>query len=69
MTMSNKEIEVEVLTFRKGCKMATVVTDGQHHRSFEWEQSQAHPTLTRAIGYLEARGYSIQTDAFNPTKL
>lgn len=67
--MSKKEIEIEVLAFRKDHEFATVVTDGDHHMSFELEQSQAHPTLLRAIGYLEARGYSIQPDLFHSTKL
>ena len=53
---------VEVLTFRKGIRSATVVTDGIKTKSFEWEHSQDHDTLNQAIAYLEAQGYSIDTE-------
>lgn len=53
---------VEVLTFRKGIRAATVVTDGIRTKSFEWEHSQDHENLKQAIAYLEAQGYSIDTE-------
>ena len=53
---------VEVLTFRKGIRAATVVTDGIRTKSFEWEHSQDHGNLTQAIAYLEAHGYTIDND-------
>ena len=62
---SHKEIQehaVEVLTFRRGIDVATVVTDGEQTRTFERDDNRPHPTLARAIGYLEAKGYSIQID-------
>lgn len=65
MIMSNNERQLEVLSFRKGDKLATIVTDGEMHRSFEWEQSKGHATLKKAIAYLESRGYSIMNDVFN----
>ena len=63
--MSKNERSIEVLSFRNGDKLATIVTDGEMHRSFEWEHSQGHPTLKKAISYLESRGYQIMIDAFN----
>ena len=63
--MSKTENKVEVLSFRNGDKLATIVTDGNVHRSFEWEQSKGHSTLKRAISYLESRGYEIMIDCFN----
>ena len=53
---------VEVLTFRRGIDVATIVTDGEQTRTFERDDNRAHPTLAKAIGYLEAKGYSIQID-------
>lgn len=53
---------VEVLTFRKGIRAATVVTDGIRTKSFEWEHSRDHDNLKQAIAYLEAQGYSIDTE-------
>lgn len=53
---------VEVLTFRRGIDVATIVTDGEQTRTFERDDNRPHPTLARAIGYLEAKGYSIQID-------
>ena len=55
---------VEVLTFRRGIDVATVVTDGDQTRTFERDCNKAHPTLSRAISYLEAKGYQIQPDEF-----
>lgn len=55
----------EVLTFRNGDNTATVVTDGSRHKTYEWELSREHASLTRAIAYLEAKGYSIETGTFN----
>lgn len=56
--------EVEVLSFMNGSVPATIVTDGERHKSFEYEASKDHASLTRAIAYLEAKGYIIVTDAF-----
>lgn len=61
---TNHAAKVEVLSFMKGSTPATIVTDGERHKSFEFEASKDHATLTRAIAYLEAKGYSIVPDAF-----
>lgn len=53
---------VEVLTFRRGIDVATIVTDGEQTRTFERDDNRPHPTLAKAIGYLEAKGYLIQID-------
>lgn len=66
--MSVKEKEglqhrpVEVLTFRKGIRCATIVTDGERTKSFEWEHSQDHSSLHQAIAYLESQGYEIDME-------
>ena len=53
---------VEVLTFRKGIRCATIVTDGERTKSFEWEHSQDHASLHQAIAYLESQGYEIDNE-------
>lgn len=64
MIMSNSQHEVQVLSFVRGENLATVVTDGVRHKSFEFECNQDHPSLHRAIAYLESKGYSIVPDLF-----
>lgn len=59
-----QEKPVEVLSFRRGIDVATVVTDGDQTRTFERDCNKAHPTLAKAISYLEAKGYLIQPDEF-----
>lgn len=58
--MSNEE--VEVLAFLRGQERAHVVTDGRHTRSYEESGATAHESLTKAIAYLEGKGYKIITD-------
>lgn len=53
---------VEVLTFRRGVRCATIVTDGERTKSFEWEHSQDHSSLHQAIAYLESQGYEIDNE-------
>lgn len=53
---------VEVLTFYNGTKYATVVTDGNHTRSFEYECQKDHVSLKKGIAYLESIGYEILND-------
>lgn len=55
---------VEVLSFVNGARSATIVTDGERHKSFEFECVQDHASLHSAIAYLEARGYSIVPDVW-----
>lgn len=62
--MSNSQREVQVLSFMNGNRPATIVTDGERTKSFEYEVAMDHPSLHRAIAYLEARGYSIVPDEF-----
>lgn len=64
MSMINVQHEVQVISFVRGENSATVVTDGERHKSFEFECSQDHPSLHRAIAYLESKGYRIVPDAF-----
>lgn len=54
--------QVEVLTFHNGTKYATVVTDGDHTRSFEYDCQKDHETLKKGIAYLESIGYQILND-------
>lgn len=56
---------VEVLGFRRGDEWATIVTDGVQTRVFKKDANIPFPTLIRAIGALEADGFSIDMD--NPT--
>lgn len=61
----NKDLQyhpVEVLTFRRGVRCATIVTDGERTKSFEWEHSQDHSSLHQAIAYLESQGYEIDNE-------
>lgn len=53
---------VAVLMFRKDIRCATIVTDGERTKSFEWERSQDHASLHQAIAYLESQGYEIDTE-------
>ncbi len=57
--------QMEVLTFRNGDRFATVVTDGRTVKTYEWESNKQHACLSKAIAYLEARGYEIEVDQFN----
>lgn len=57
--------EIEVLTFRRHGQIATVVTDGSAHRTYEPTACKSHRSMTRAISYLEANGYEIEMDTFN----
>lgn len=58
-------LPTEVLSFRRGDNLATVVTDGTTHRTYELELTRRHSSLHRAIAYLEGKGYTIEIDKFN----
>lgn len=60
----NKFRKVEVLKFRRWDNVATIATNGTMHVSMEYELTKEHSTLHHAIGYLEAKGFSISTDEF-----
>lgn len=63
--MTTVENPVEVLSFRNGDNLATIATDGTRHVSQEFELSKEHATLSKAISYLEAKGYGILIDGFD----
>ena len=62
--MNQKDIPAEVLLFTKGDNLATIATIGTRHVSQEFELVKEHISLSRAIGYLEAKGYNLITDQF-----
>ena len=62
--MSKENNPVEVLSFVNGIQSATIVTDGTRHKSFEYAHCQDHETLSKAIAYLESKGYKIVPDEF-----
>lgn len=64
-TTQQSSLLTEVLSFRRGDNLATVVTDGTTHRTYEIELTRKHSSLHRAIAYLEGKGYSIEIDKFN----
>lgn len=63
-TMTQKFCKVEVLKFRRGDNVATIATNGTMHVTKEYELMKEHRTLHHAIGYLEAKGFSVSTDEF-----
>ena len=62
--MRNEIHPVEVLSFQRGDNLATIATDGTRHVSQEMELAKEHSTLSKAISYLEAKGYSIDPSNF-----
>lgn len=52
------------LLFRAGDRVATMVTNGIKVKTYEADQSREHLSTLKAIAYLEARGYHVQTDVF-----
>lgn len=56
---------IQVLTFAKRGDAAHVVTDGVNVRSYKRTECKAHPTLKRAICYLEGQGFQIVMDEFS----
>ncbi len=63
--MTNENRLTEVISFRRGDRLATVVSDGNNHTSYEPEQCKSHRSMLKAISYLEAMGYVIDIDTFN----
>ena len=63
--MSRRKSNTEVLSFMKGDHLATVVTDGTTHKTYEFEKCKSHGSLNMAISYLEAMGYEIDMENFN----
>lgn len=61
MYKKNVQNEIEVLTFRKGEEVATIVTNGAKTRVFHSGSSLIKSTMGKAIAYLECRGWSIET--------
>lgn len=62
--MDHNNIPTEVLSFKRGDNLATIATNGTRHVSQEFELVKEHSTLSRAIGYLEAKGYNLLPDMF-----
>lgn len=58
----------EVLSFVRGDNLATVATSGSRHVSQEFQCVKEHTSLTKAISYLEAKGYTIDTSNFKALK-
>ncbi len=56
-------MSTETIQFHKGEEIAFVITDGQNCRSYKTTECKAHSSLSRAIAYLEAEGFGIDTDA------
>lgn len=54
----------EVISFVRGDNLATIATDGNRHVSQEIELVKEHATLTKAIGYLAAKGYVVDPSNF-----
>lgn len=65
MIMTNEPHPTEVLSFRNGDHLATVVTDGSTHKTYEFENCRSHGSLNMAISYLESMGYQIDMESFN----
>ena len=63
--MNKNTNPVEVLSFQRGENLATIATDGTRHVSQEFELVKEHSTLSKAISYLEAKGYDIDPDNFS----
>lgn len=63
-TTTPRTYPVEVLSFVHGDNLATIATNGMRHVSQEFEVVKEHPTLNRAIAYLEGKGYVIDTSNF-----
>ena len=62
--MSKNDHLVEVLSFVNGDITATIATDGKRHVSQIIAQAKEHRTLSAAISYLEAQGFSIEPSNF-----
>lgn len=62
--MNNDQHPVEVLSFIWGDNLATIATDGTRHVSQEIELTKEHTSLSKAICYLETKGYSIDSSNF-----
>lgn len=54
----------EVITFRDGDRVASLVTDGTRTKTYESDCCREHTTTLKAIAYLESQGYHVQTDEF-----
>lgn len=64
MIMKNETHPIEILSFRNRDNLATIITDGTRNVSQEFELCKEHATLSKAISYLEAKGYGILMDGF-----
>lgn len=62
MSDTSQDYQTEVISFQRGDNLATVVTDGRRFRTYEIENTRQHSSLSRAIAYLEGKGYNIIID-------
>lgn len=66
--MKQQFTPTEVLSFVRGDNLATIATSGSRHVSQEFQCVKEHTSLTKAISYLEAKGYTIDTSNFKVLK-
>lgn len=59
---NHTNVECQSLIFRKGGRLAQIVTDGTHTAVFQENGRRLFPTLGRAIATLEVAGYEISMD-------
>lgn len=66
--MKSNEMKTETLTFTRrtadALETAHAVTNGKQVRSYMERDCRSHESLTKAISYLESRGFQIVPDAF-----
>lgn len=58
-------METEHIVMRYQDEIVRIVTDGRVARSYTATRCRPHRSLTAAIAFYEAIGYSIMTDMFN----
>lgn len=60
--------QCEIIYFRRGDSCASIATNGTRHVSQETiiDEIREHKSLMAAIAYLEARGWSIDTERTKP---
>lgn len=66
--MNETKTYYETLHFRKGDKLATIITDGLHYATYTNEGREWHNKLSSACAYLESKGYNIIIDLWNILK-
>lgn len=62
--MVTRSIEVAGISMRRGTDIATVITDGKSVMTYEQTGRTQWCSMSRAISYLECKGYSVDTEDF-----